>query len=253
MGKNTYIKPVATVDTEANTTEQEVIVDDTVPTTEETTPDTEVNTEVPPVDTETTEEPIPEETPEEVIPTPEETATVPASVLPGVLDIDGVKKVLSDNTSLKEKLDTIAKQALPKLSMLVVKLLGYNETMRAEVIDSKVGAPKQYDLYNTLMSVINTVDYNEFKVKFDVVNTVFLAYKDESFKDVKLFRFDNKWTWGSKELITFHHLITIITILADLSKRKENLKKIDMVKALDSTETGITAAVSENIQKYYNM
>jgi len=78
----------------------------------------------------------------------------------------------------------------------------------------QTGAAKQYDLLNTIKSVVNTEDYGNFKTKFDIVNLAFRELKDEAFYTGNLYRFDNFWTYGEKAL-------------ADAQNRQQNIKKID--------------------------
>ena len=169
-----------------------------------------------------------------------------------MLDKDGVIGILtSEKLSMEEKLKEIHTKAEPTYATLTGKLLGYQEEMGVGRINSSLGAGKQYDLLNTLQSVINTEDYSEFKTKFDIVNMTYNTYKASGYKDTMLFRFSELWTWNDKDLVTFQHLNTVIGILCDLSTRKANLPKIDMMKALDSDEVNLSETAAANIQKYY--
>ena len=177
------------------------------------------------------------------------------SVIPeGILDRSGVIKVLtSAKLSTKEKIEEIRAKAEPAYATLAAKLLSYQEAMGVGRIDPKLGSGKQYDLLNTLVGVLNIEDYSEFKTRFDIINMAFVAFKEDAFRDVMLFRFSEVWNWNKKDLVTLQHLNTVISTLCDLSARKANLPKIDMMKALDSDEVNLTETAGSNLQKYYTV
>lgn len=215
-----------------------------------------------PVVAPTTEAPMETPTVPEVPETqnPDQTATptpeqpVQTSTVDSVMVQNDVASLLGKtDISFKEKLETIAKKAVGSLSVLASKLINYEKEMSKYIHDEKIGASNHYDLYHSILNAINTVDYADFKVKFDIINTAFLAHKDSSFKETMLHRFDMHWKWGKKELTTFQHLALLINYMCDLSKRADNLKIIDVNKALSQQDTVLTETAIANIKKYYQI
>jgi len=246
-------KPKPTRVPTVNTIPKEVVVPEEVATETkiEVIPDAEpeVTTEVeqkPEVTTEVEQKP---EVTTEVIPKSEVEKDVTIEDVLGKLT---VVDVLASNLSYEDKLNKIIESDETAYKMLASKLLGYQQVMSNRTIDPKLGASKQYDLYNTIVGALQTNDYGVFKIKMNIINLAFNAFKDSAYRDMFLFRFDEQWKWGAKELVTFQHLITVITTLADLATRKNNIKKIDMVKALDADEIKLSEDAKAHIQKYYN-
>ena len=161
--------------------------------------------------------------------------------------------LLSDpNTTLSEKLDIIFKKGLPFYSMIAAKIISYDEVMSANNgLNPKTAVNKQYDLLEVMRGVIETANYDDFKTKFDIINIGFINYKDGSFSHRKLYRFSEEWSIGERKLETFHNLIMLISTLADLNTRGENVKKLDIKKVLDNIELSETGI--ENLKKYYDL
>jgi hypothetical protein len=171
------------------------------------------------------------------------------------LSLVAIAAVISDkDLTGKEKIEKLAAEATMAYASVASKILGYDQIMNPKVPVTEVaGVAKQYDLLNTLKSVINTEDYKQFKLKFDIVNLGFRAYGKDSFDEFMLFRFDQKWRWSKKDLTTSQHLATLISQLCDLSTRAENLKKIDIDRALDASQITLTETGISNLKKYYTM
>lgn len=221
--------------------------------------------------TDTTQDPVPEVTPEvtpeikpedtppapEVTPTPE---IKPAVEEEGIdpepkLDMKGIAAIVSSaDLDGKAKVRKIADDGMVMFAGIASKIIGYDEAMNPKIgITEQAGAAKQYDLLNTLKSVINTEDYKVFKAKFDIINLGFRAYSKDSFDEFMLFRFDQKWKWSKKDLTTSQHLSTLISQLCDLSTRADSLKKIDIDRALDASVITLSETGISNIKKYYTM
>ena len=154
----------------------------------------------------------------------------------------------------KQKIQKIFDEGQVGFSSIASKIIGYDQIMNPKTpVTELAGVAKQYDLLNTLKSVINTEDYKQFKVKFDIINLGFRAYNKDAFDEFMLFRFDQKWKWSKKDLTTFQHLSSIISQLCDLTTRANNLKKIDINRALDASEITLSETGISNLKKYYTM
>ena len=121
------------------------------------------------------------------------------------------------------------------------------------VMVPETGVAKQYDLLNTIKSVVETEDYTDFKTKFDIVNLAFRELNKESFYTPNLYRFADLWTYGDKDLTTYHHILLVISELANVQTRQNNIKKIDMTRALSQDDVTFSQTAISNINKYYGI
>ena len=148
-------------------------------------------------------------------------------------------KVILNKTGItvREKLDLIKYSGPTSLKEAVDKLDKYETAMNPEIEikDSSVGATNNYSLYTLIKNIASTRDYEKFKLRFDIINLYFKEYQYSGFNEFLLQRFDEKWSWGEDNLITYQNLITVITSLCDITKRASNLKRLDLDKALDPT------------------
>lgn len=168
-------------------------------------------------------------------------------------------KVILNKTGItvREKLDLIKYSGPTSLKEAVDKLDKYEAAMNPEIEikDSSVGATNNYSLYTLIKNIASTRDYEKFKLRFDIINLYFKEYQYSGFNEFLLQRFDEKWSWGEDNLITYQNLITVITSLCDITKRASNLKRLDLDKALDPTvvrplNTNGGFAI-QNIKAYY--
>jgi hypothetical protein len=168
--------------------------------------------------------------------------------------ITEVRKVIADESigDMRARLRELVKNGPTVAKLLLAKLLGYADAMSATVIDSKIGAGRNYDLYNTLIGVLAEEDQAMFKLKFDIVNLVFKEYRSESFNDVKLHRFDKEWPRDTTTLNTYQNLVTVITALCDLNDRVKQMKLISFDKAFDITTTTFTPDMISAVKRYYS-
>ena len=205
-----------------------------------------------PVEETQEQEPVVEETPvsEETVTKP----TIDANSGTGKLTNEQIKALLVDDklTGI-EKLETIAKGAVTKYAIIASKMLGYNETMfNNPKLNIATGVAKQYDLLNTIKSIVNTEDYNDFKMKYDIMNTAFRDLKDQAFADRYVYRYEQEWKWGKKDLKTLQHMLLLLLDLSDGRTRAQNKKRIDFNAVLSKDEITLGDKAIENIKKYYN-
>ena len=168
-------------------------------------------------------------------------------------------KVILNKTGItvREKLDLIKYSGPTSLKEAVDKLDKYETAMNPEIEikDSTVGAINNYSLYTLIKNIASTRDYEKFKLRFDIINLYFKEYQYSGFNEFLLQRFDEKWSWGEDNLITYQNLITVITSLCDITKRASNLKRLDLDKALDPTVVRPLNAnggfAIQNIKAYY--
>lgn len=282
--RNAYTVPTSPVVEESTETSTVVTEEETATQVEETTPEEVAGT--PETEAESTSETTEEETPTETQPevsteeetspeedeseqtmdtTPEELPepqqdesevepTTAEEVAPTVsLSLAEVRRVIADESigDMRARLQELAKNGPTVVKLLVMKLLGYADVMGATVVDAKIGAGRNYDLYNTLISILGEEDQALFKLKFDIVNLVFKEYRAEAFHDTKLHRFDKEWPRDATTLNTYQNLVTVITALCDLNERKKQMKTLSLEKAFDITTTAFTAHMISAAKRYY--
>lgn len=167
--------------------------------------------------------------------------------------VQDIQNVLENpSLSQEEKIMKIAKAGTPVTKFASV-MIDYQKKMskNAASVEASEGAANNYNLYSRLAKVCKTENYTEFKVLFDVVNFIFEMYKDDAYSEFLLHRYDMQWTWGDKQLRTYQHLVTMLCVLCERSKRKELMKTISLNKVLDLDRTVFTETMVSNIRRYY--
>jgi len=138
--------------------------------------------------------------------------------------------------------------------VVAAKLVAYNMQMKPGVrMAPELGAARQLDLYNTIESVINNPKYTEFKECMDAICLVYRRFKDESYGERYVMRFDLHWKQGEKRLRAFNNLQTVIIAMAKPADRAMAAKKIDLNRAFDIGDTGISAKAATNLKKYFKV
>lgn len=173
------------------------------------------------------------------------------------LTLDEYKQLMrSEDIEIKDKLEVIISRGPVEQRSLASKLEDYRNKMSTNIsgiVDPVKGAGYNYDLLNTLLEVVNFTDAERFKLNFDLVNYFFLSYakEGEAFHWVAIQRFDYEWTYGDVALTTYQNLVHVISSLADLSTRDQNISGIDFDLAFDKTKTLIKDKAKDNIVGYY--
>lgn len=116
------------------------------------------------------------------------------------------------------------------------------------VTESEMAA-MNYDLFRTLISAINTEDYNEFKIKFDFINKVFLVEKEDMFSPVTLNRNDLHWKHGSNNRFNYAILTEFISNMAHPGNRTKYAAKTNT----DTVTSFLSDKGSFNLTKYYKL
>lgn len=173
----------------------------------------------------------------------------PVVVIPQETD---VLKILSSKISFKEKIEAISKSDSVQYRSLANKLLSYNDKMFGTMaVKPSSGAANNYDLYNTIKQAVSDTNPEVFRIKFNIINLAFIAFKNEAFNEFKLHRFDYEWKWGKESLTTYQYLVTAISILADKSTREQEIGKGILDRALDKDDISLNDVAIQNIVKYY--
>lgn len=173
--------------------------------------------------------------------------------VPNLDDATIINGILNDGTiDLKTKLVRIC-ESNTKYANLAKSLKQYQEQMSEHAVlpTREDGAAINYNLYAKLISVCEESVYSEFKIKFDIVNLVFLLYKNDAYSEFKLFRFSNDWKYGTEKYKTYRAICIIICILCDFKTRAEELRKISFTGTLTQEGTKFTETSINNIRRYY--
>ena len=110
-----------------------------------------------------------------------------------------------------------------------------------------------YTLFNLLIKVINTKQYELFVPMFDIVNFFFIKYKHSSYDEIMLNRADLYFAGDKRQLKTYQRLITIICILSNPSTRAKNKLKIFPRTVFNRDVTVFTEESISNLSKYYDL
>lgn len=231
----------ALVDTNVETSGNEGEGQEPLPE-QETTPEENANLDEEPVVTEEEEAPLEDEHENEAEPIDEN------------YGVSEVKAIISNkDMSLEDKLILISEKGNPHFKMLAIKLLSYAKELsrKNNELTPIVGAGKNFDLHNTLLTVADLKDYAMFKTSMDVVLLAFRAFKTDAFHMVSLHRFDGQWSWSMDDYNTFISLITVLGTLCEPSTRQTAIKTLDLSKAFNSKKTRFSAQAVENITRYF--
>jgi hypothetical protein len=229
--------------------------------------DTEVNDEVDATLTETTEsnEPLKEVDAENDQDGAEDDQdlngqdedTVEPVVLSEDEELSRIEKLIADiEIDTDGTLVAISTSSILVFSVLASKLMDYRDQMHTSkgLMDVKVGAVKNGQLYKTIMNILSNKDEKYFRIGFSLINIVFKTYngEDEAYNKYVLTRYDSGWD-NQKDLSTYNKLVTIIPRLSDASTREEEKIKIDFDKLRDKVKTNFTDLIVDRLVAYYNV
>ena len=144
----------------------------------------------------------------------------------------------------------IYKNGAVPYQVLVAQLKNYNNKHKHELKPTEYAVGAQ-SLLSLILQTVNTVDQDDFKVKFDIINLFFKTHKHEAFAEAMLLRGLNHWKGNGKQLKAYKNLVTVIGLLCNLATRKEDLKRIDIDAALNAEKTGLKPVAIDNIKRYY--
>jgi hypothetical protein len=249
----------------AEETKQEEVTEVTPVTENVETTEEEVVNEQPEVVVEETKEevieepaPVVEETKPEVTETPvnttaetkEETPVVEEVKVIGFADIPML--LGRSDIGMIAKFELMAKDGDTDVKKVVSKLLGFHQETNTKAPFKGIAhlAGKNYDLFNTIKSVLEIKDQNKFKASFDLVNLFFKTFAKDSYNEFRLRTGVESWKWGETSFKNYSNLVTVICVLCDAGARKKNIKKIDFVKLYK--DSAFTPTMEENLTKYYN-
>jgi hypothetical protein len=168
-------------------------------------------------------------------------------------DSELVMSILRDNSieTLGEKLKVIKERGPLAIKVLISSLESYEAIMKPLGVDENVGVKEQYNLLNILRNVVNHKDDEQFNTQFRLVNLFYMDRASGVFNLTRLARFDYKWAWSAKEWTTLINLNTLITTLADASKRAENLRTVSLDGVINKEELAIPADKLERLRNFY--
>jgi len=173
-----------------------------------------------------------------------------------LLTADEIAKLINNNkVSAIETLNIILAKGAFEYRALAAKLLSYANDMSksAPMTDPKTAVGKNYDLFIALRAVINTQNYQIFKIKMDIVNLVFKEFKSDAYADEMLSRFTTDWRWDSDSLEAYLNIAILIAALCDITTRQQSLKTIS-IQLFASRTTGLISPDGvANLEKYYTV
>lgn len=155
--------------------------------------------------------------------------------------------------SIRDSIELISGSDNTAVKMLAVRLLEYNRKMgpNAPIPSDKDGAKNNYDLYIAIKNILSTEDETLHRIGMDIINLVFKEYSTEAFNEISLSRFDDSWTKSPTSLKSYQNIVTIISMLADKSTRKDALVNIDINKIRNDKVMDFSAKEVDRIINYY--
>lgn len=129
-----------------------------------------------------------------------------------------------------------------------LNLVSYTEAMdTSKPIDPEEGGKWQYNLYHTIMAVLNTEGQADFNQEWNTVLQHFFKNKDGIFNENHIYRFPHYWTGSASEFVIFRRIVFLIISTADPATRRKELSFIK----LDVATEGLTEAQRNRLINFY--
>ncbi len=140
-------------------------------------------------------------------------------------DDDTTKSILNEERIVIDLIKQATEGDNNSLKNLAKIIVDYNNDMKLAKFDNQT-VSRQYSFYYTLKGILNKTDDDLVK-HLNLICYGFETFKNEGFKQIKLFRFDEEWKWGIDSLDTCNLLMMVLSTLANVETRKEQLKIVD--------------------------
>ena len=234
-------KTTAIEESHVDTQEEQPLLDETIPTTEDETTPTSEYKEPATEDKEPTSSKTEHQMDDREHGQPEEDTVVNSW--------SDVNTVLELDTSFTNKIEILSKCGFKPVEILAAFYKDYLNGMTPKV-QSDVGAKYNTRLYNNLLKAIRTDDPEIFKTKFDIINMFFILGADGAFNEFRLTRFSDIQKLSTAQLDTYHRLTVLISTLADAATREKNSKAVG---GFNADNTVLTDDDVSRLRKYYGM
>lgn len=149
-----------------------------------------------------------------------------------------------------EPMQSTQEQSLQIVPAFINELNAYANAMHAQSgIDSNQGGLKQYELWQTVKSIIAPDDGQEaFNARWNMLLDFVKQYIGSVFSETQLFRFPDSWYGTTTEFNAYRRLLYLIMRTCDPVTRKENLRYIVLDIALSE---GFTEPEKNKISNFY--
>ena len=129
-------------------------------------------------------------------------------------------------------------------------LNNYAEAMdKTKAINPEEGGRWQYNLFNTIKSILNTADQETFNKEWTTLLNYFNKNKDGIFNENFIFRFPQNWP-GSPQEFTMHRRIVYTLIqTANPKTRNKTIAEINMSMVTE----GMTEKQRNHLNAFYNV
>ena len=129
-----------------------------------------------------------------------------------------------------------------------LNLVSYTEAMdTSKSIDPEEGGKWQYNLYHTIMTVLNTEGQSDFNQEWNTILQHFFKNKDGIFNENYIYRFPHYWAGSASEFVIFRRIVFLLISTADPATRRKELSFIK----LDVATEGLTEAQRNRIINFY--
>lgn len=124
---------------------------------------------------------------------------------------------------------------------------GYVKTMVSGApVDSKKGGTTQFNLYSTIVQIINQPKFEDFKNGLILLLAYMRKYETNCFSERLIFRFAEEWPSSSDKLTHFHALLNLLKIIANPKERPVG-KYVSLERTFNS---GFTETAKDNFMKF---
>jgi hypothetical protein len=147
--------------------------------------------------------------------------------------IKPIKEVLPKKTNINQPKPLATKGAISVYNV-EASLLSYSEAMdKSKVIAPEEGGKWQYNLYTTLMKIINNKEQETFNNEYNTMLLFMHNNREGVFNERYIFRFPEYWPGSDKEFIVFRRLIHVAITTANPKTRKSAMADILLDKATE--------------------
>lgn len=134
-------------------------------------------------------------------------------------------------SAFEETLATIERAPTVYEAALLRSLKTYvNDMAPGKIMEGEAGSQRQYGLWTSLRSIIQSSPDEEFKRLWSIVLMFANEYRNGAFGERYVFRFSEFWLYDVEELATFQRILTVINLTAEPSTRQASIKKLDITR-----------------------
>jgi len=167
-----------------------------------------------------------------------------------ILQIEQQQQSNEDNVVSNTTSPTNQQEGFIPVYKVELELTGYADAMdKNKSIVPEEGGKWQYSLFNTIKSIFNAKDQEEFNKEFNTILNFFNKNKNGIFNEKFIYRFPANWVGSSTEFTFFRRIVYLIIQTADPKDRKKVVEHIN----LETVVEGLSEAQKQKLFNFYLM